>query len=128
MLQKLNSWHFLVFFSGVKRARHTNFRDLWATDGSEIEFFRACMTYNRFLFLLTAILFNDKSNRYQRKTTDKLAVIRFILDEFVKNFNSPYCLSVFFKIDEMLVPFRGRWGFIIQPHSVHTNSRFNADA
>jgi len=102
----------LLFLSGVKRARHTNFRDLWATDGSGIEIFRACMSYNRFLFLLSAIRFDDKSNRNQRKTTDKLAAIRFILDEFVKNCKSTYCLSEFFTIDEMLVPFRGRCGFI----------------
>ena len=53
----------LLFLSGVKRARRTNFRDLWATDGSGIEIFRACISYNRFLFLLSAIRFDDKSNR-----------------------------------------------------------------
>jgi hypothetical protein len=89
----------LLFLSGVKRACHTNFRDLWATDGSGIEIFRACMSYNRFLFLLSAIQFDDNSTRNQRKTTDKLAAIRFILDEFVKNFKSTYCLSEFFTID-----------------------------
>jgi len=98
----------LLFLSGVKRASHTHFRELWATGGSGIEIFRACMSYNRFLFLL----FDDKSTRNQRKTTDKLASIRFILDEFVKNCKSTYPLSEFFTIDEMLVPFRGRCNFI----------------
>jgi len=102
----------LLFLSGVKRASHTHFRELWATDGSGIEIFRACMSYNRFLFLLSAIRFDDKSTRNQRKTTDKLAAIRFILDEFVKNCKSTYCLSEFFTIDEMLVHFRGRCSFI----------------
>ena len=97
----------LLLLSGVKRARHTNFRDLWATDGSGIEFFRACMSYNRFLFLLSAIRFDDKSTRNQRKTTDKLAAIRFILDEFVKNCKSTYCLGELYTVDEMLVPFEG---------------------
>ena len=59
----------LLFLSAVKRARHKNFRELWAIDGSEIEIFGACMSYNRFLFLLSAIRFDDKSNRNQRKTT-----------------------------------------------------------
>jgi len=102
----------LLFLSGVKWASHTHFRELWATDGSGIEIFRACMSYNRFLFLLSAIRFDDKSTRNQRKTTDKLAAIRFILDEFVKNCKSTYSLSEFFTIDEMLVPFRGRCSFI----------------
>src|SRR5215510_5531487 len=70
------------------------------------------MSYNRFLFLLSAIRFDDKSTRNQRKTTDKLAAIRFILDEFVKNFKSTYCLCEFFTIGKMLVPFRGRCSFI----------------
>ena len=96
---KLMAFLGLLFLSGVKRARHTNFRDLWATDGSGIEFFRACMSYNRFRFLLSAVRFDDKSNRNQKKRTDKLAAIRFILDEFVKNCKSTYCLNEFFTIE-----------------------------
>jgi hypothetical protein len=64
------------------------------------------------MFLLSVIQFDDKSTRNQRKTTDKLDAIQFILDEFVKNCKSTYCLREFFTIDEMLVPFRGRFSFI----------------
>ena len=102
----------LLFLSGGKRLATQIFRELCATDGIGIEYFRASMSYNRFLFLLSAIRFDDKNNRNQRKTTDKLAAIRFIPDEFVKNCKSTYCLSEFFTIDEMLVPFRGRCGFM----------------
>lgn len=35
----------LLFMSGLKKANHTNFLELWATDGSGIEIFRACMGY-----------------------------------------------------------------------------------
>ena len=42
----------LLVLSGVKRAGHVSFLELWATDGSGITIFRACMSYNRFLFLL----------------------------------------------------------------------------
>jgi hypothetical protein len=70
------------------------------------------MSYNRFLFLLSAIWFDDKTTRNQRKTTDKLAAIRFILDEFVNNCKSIYCVGEFFTIDEMPVPFRGCCGFL----------------
>jgi hypothetical protein len=65
-----------------------------------------------FFSLLSAIRFDDKSSRNQRKTTDKLVAIRFILDEFVRNCKSTYCLSEVFTIDEMLVPFQGRSRFI----------------
>src|SRR5215475_10409512 len=56
--------------------------------------------------------FSHTSRPALRKTKDKLAAIQFILDEFVKNCKSTYCLSEFFTIDEMLVPFRGRCSFI----------------
>ena len=102
----------LLVLSDVKRAGHVSFLELWATDGSGIEIFRACMSYNRFLFLLSAIRFNDRTTRNQRKETDKLAAIRFILDEFVQNCKNIYCLSEFLTIDETLVPFRGRCSFI----------------
>ena len=57
----------LLILSGVKRAGHVSFLELWATDGSRIEIFRVCMSYNRFLFLLLAIRFDDKMTRSQRK-------------------------------------------------------------
>ena len=102
----------LLVLSGAKRAGHVSFLELWATDGSGIEIFRACMSYNRFLFLLSAIRFDDRTTRSQRKETDKLAAIRYILDEFVQNCKNIYCLSEFLTIDETLVPFRGRCSFI----------------
>ena len=90
----------LLFLSGVKRAGHVSFLELWAADGSGIEIFRACMSYKRFLFLLLAIRFDDKMTRNQRKETDKLVAIRYILDEFVQNCKNAYCLSEFLTIDE----------------------------
>ena len=89
-----------------------SFLELWATDGSGIEIFRACMLYNRFLFLLLAIRFDDRTTQSQRKETDKLAAIWYILDEFVQNCKNTYCLNEFLTIDETLVSFRGRCSFI----------------
>ena len=102
----------LLVLSGVKRAGHVSFLELWATDGSGIEIFRACMSYNRFLFLLLAIRFDDRMTWSQRKETDKLSAIRYILNEFVQNCKNTYCLTEFLTIDETLVPFRGRCSFI----------------
>jgi hypothetical protein len=104
------SWHF-VFIRSKKGSPHKfswplGHRWKW------IEIFRAYMSYKCFLFLLLGVRFDDKGTRNQRKTTDKLAAIRFILDKFVKNCKSTYCLSEFFTIDEMLVPFLGRCGFL----------------
>jgi hypothetical protein len=102
------SWPFVF----IRSKKGSPYKFSWPLGhGTGIEIFQACMSYNRFLFLLSAIRFDDKTTRIQRKTTDKLAAIRFILDEFVKNCKSTYCLSEFFNIDETLVPFRGRCGF-----------------
>lgn len=43
------------------------------------------MGYNRFLFLLNCIRFEDKATREDQRKFDKLAPIRFIIDSFVKN-------------------------------------------
>ena len=67
----------LLVLSGVKRAGHVNFLKLWATDSCGIEIFRACMSYNRSLFLLLAIRFDNRTTRSQRKETDKLAAILY---------------------------------------------------
>ena len=106
----------LLVLSGVKRAGHVSFLELWATDGSGIEIFRACMSYNRFLFLLLAVRFDDRKTRNQRKETDKLAAIRYILDEFVQNCKNTYCLTEFLMINETLVPFPGE----MQLHQIHS--------
>ena len=53
----------LLFLSGVNRAGHMSFLELWATNGSGIEIFRASMSYKRFLFLLFVIRFDDKMTR-----------------------------------------------------------------
>jgi len=66
----------LLFMSGIKKGNRTNFLELWATDGSGIEIFRACMSSNRFLFLLSSIRFDDKSTRNYRRSVDKLAAVK----------------------------------------------------
>lgn len=102
----------LLLLAGTKKQNHTHFLELWTADGTGSEIFRATMSYNRFLFLLTAIRFDDKSTRRERKATDKLAAIRFILNRFVENCNNNYNLGEHVTIDEMLIPFRGRCSFI----------------
>ena len=102
----------LLLLAGTKKQNHTHFLELWTTDGTGSEIFRACMSYNRFLFLLVALRFDDKITRHDRKITDKLAAIRFTLDSFVDNCKNNYCLGEYVTIDEMLIPFRGRCSFV----------------
>lgn len=102
----------LLILSSVKKVNHTHFLELWTADGTGMDIFRACMSYKRFLIILRVIRFDDKFTRDERKQTDKLAAIRHLLDAFVRNCKSAYCLGEFITIDEMLVAFRGRCCFI----------------
>lgn len=102
----------LLILAGAKKQDHTHFRELWTTDGTGSEIFRACMGSIRFLFLLSAVRFDDKTTRADRKKTDKLAAIRFTIDRFVENCKNNYCLGEQITIDEMLIPFRGNCNFI----------------
>lgn len=45
----------LLFMSGVLRSSHLNYKDLWATDGTGVEFFSNTMSCQRFLFILRAL-------------------------------------------------------------------------
>lgn len=102
----------LLFLIGTKKGHHTNVKELWASDGSGMPILRATMCYNRFLFLLSNIRFDDKRTRVHRRKEDKLAAIRSILDQFVKNIKTTYSCTGEVTIDEMLHSFRGRCSWI----------------
>lgn len=102
----------MFYMAGLKKLSHTDFRELWATDGTGLMIFQACMGYKRFLFLLRCLRFDNVNDREQRKQSDKLAAIREILDQFVQKCKQNYCPGECLTIDEMLIPFRGRCSFI----------------
>ncbi|XP_071052930.1 piggyBac transposable element-derived protein 4-like [Onthophagus taurus] len=99
----------LLFLSGAKKQNHTHFLELWTKDGTGSEIFQS---YQRFLFLLANIRFDNKITRHERRQTDKLAAVRFILDKFVNNCKKNYSVGEFMTIDEMLIAFRGRCSFV----------------
>ncbi|UYV83181.1 hypothetical protein LAZ67_23000083 [Cordylochernes scorpioides] len=75
----------LLIMSGVKRAAHLTYKELWAVDGSGVEIVRAIMSQERFLFLLRCLRFDDITTRKERKKLDKLAPIREFVEAFVYN-------------------------------------------
>lgn len=56
--------------------------------------------------------FDDINSRNQRLQFDKLAPIREFHTQFIQNCQNSYSVGEFVTIDEMLVSFRGRCGFI----------------
>lgn len=85
--------------------------DLWATDGSGIDIFRATMPLKRFRFLLSCLRFDNKETRDERLKIDKLAAIRAVFDRFVENCQAAYTPSEYLTTDEKLEAFRGKCEF-----------------
>lgn len=98
----------LLFLGGVMKVSHINLEDLWIADGTVIEYFLLKMGINKFRFILR---FDDMTARNQQKQTNKLAAVRFLIDQFNDNCTQHYILSENVIIDEMLDAFRGRCSF-----------------
>lgn len=108
---ELRAYFGLLLLSAIFKSNHEDVRSLWASDFTGRDIFRGVMGLNRFLFIHFHITFDDFSTREQRKTTDKLALIREIFDKFIQNCSDNYICSEYLCIDEMLVKFRGRCSF-----------------
>ncbi|UYV66270.1 hypothetical protein LAZ67_4001087 [Cordylochernes scorpioides] len=98
----------LLIMSGVKRAAHLTYKELWAVDGSGVEIVKAIMSQERFLFILRCLRFDDITTRKERKKLDKPAPIREFVEAFVYNCKKLYTPGEYNTIDEKLIPFRGR--------------------
>lgn len=90
---------------------HVNLRDLWPTDGTGVEYFRATMSLFRFEFLMQCLRFDNIGTREERRVSDKLAPVRDIFEMFNANCAANYSASEATTLDEMLVKFRGNCPF-----------------
>nr|XP_042895319.1 piggyBac transposable element-derived protein 4-like [Parasteatoda tepidariorum] len=100
-----------LYLAGIHKSSHVNVPDIWNTDGTGLEVFYRTMSYNRFLFLMRCIRFDDITDRPSRRELDKLAPIQSIFEKFVANCQHVYSLGEFVTIDEKLEPFRGKCSF-----------------
>jgi len=101
-----------LFLIGVKRGNRADMSEYFATNGTGLTILRANFSKERFKCLLSWIRFDDVRTRLQRAETDKLAAVRELQNNFIKNSQQAYNVGEFLTIDEMLVAFRGRCGFI----------------
>ena len=60
------------------------------------------MSEMRFQFLLRCLRFDDITDRVARQETDKLALIRQILELFLANFQNNFTASEYLNDDEQL--------------------------
>lgn len=101
----------LLVMSGVMRASHLNYKDLFSPGDICSEFYHSVMSSQRFLFLLRCIRFDDLRTRLDRIKTDKLAPIRMLFESIVNKCQSLFRPSEYVTIDEQLVGFRGNCSF-----------------
>ncbi|UYV70328.1 hypothetical protein LAZ67_7002533 [Cordylochernes scorpioides] len=101
----------LIIIIGKNRASHLHFKEIWNANGTGIEICRAAMAYERFLFLLRVIRFDNVLTRQIRRDNDKFAALREIFEMFVANCKQIYSPGEYLTIDEKLIPFRGKCNF-----------------
>ncbi|GFS15767.1 PiggyBac transposable element-derived protein 4 [Elysia marginata] len=96
---------------GTLRDNRTTTTVLWdKTNGNQL--LRACFSRNRFLKLSNHLRFDDKSTRQSRRLKDAFAPFREIWDDFNLNLEKEYIPGPMLKVDEQLMPCRGRCGFL----------------
>lgn len=101
----------LLYLSGIMKSNHENVIGLFAHDGTGRDVFRATMSVDRFLFILSCLRFDCAATRDARKADDRLAAIRELWELFIGSCHNYYTPGSNVTIDEMLVPFRGRCKF-----------------
>ena len=102
----------MLILAGSLRSGNQNLMDLWDETGFGIEVFFTTMSLKRFLFLLRCLRFDNIDDRPQRLETDKFAAFREVFEIFLANCERYYIVGEYTTIDEQLVPFRGRCGFL----------------
>ena len=86
--------------SGILRTRKEPVAKLWTTNAAYARpTFRATMARVRFFQILRVILFDDKTKRNQRRSTDKLARIRNAFESIISTFQMAYAPNEHIAID-----------------------------
>nr|XP_022907721.1 piggyBac transposable element-derived protein 4-like [Onthophagus taurus] len=102
----------ILIMSAANKDNHLSMKHMFNTNISG-KFYRACMSGERFSFLLNCLRFDNKETRQERVLKDPLAYIREIWDIFITTCRTSYTPSSYLTIDEQLVGFRGRCPFKI---------------
>jgi len=101
----------LLIYSSVFKANNESVLSLYATDGTGRKVFRCTFSKERFLFLITALRFDNPADRQDRTKEDPAAAISNILQNFIENSQQCYSIGETACVDEMLIAFRGRCRF-----------------
>ncbi|CAK9801677.1 PiggyBac transposable element-derived protein 4 [Anthophora quadrimaculata] len=109
---EIDAFFGLLLLIGRFRESRERKQDLWKQDTS---FSRSCyaaiMSRDRFTNILKYIRFDESATRDERKSTDKLAPLRQIVNVFTENCKKSYSATNTGCVDEQLMTFRGRCSF-----------------
>lgn len=83
-----------LFASGVTRAAYLNSEDMFNDKDFSAALFHTTMSSKRFLFIPRRLRFDDINTRLQRSQDDKLAPIRALYEDIVKNCKKFYAQRV----------------------------------
>ncbi|CAK1602300.1 unnamed protein product [Parnassius mnemosyne] len=101
----------LIQSAGLK-SNHLPTRTLFDTLRSA-KTYKACMSAERFDFLLRCMRFDDRNTRQEKRVSDRLAPIRNFWEQFIENCRKWYKPGSCITVDEPLVGFRGRCPFLM---------------
>lgn len=110
-VQEMKALFGVLYIIGALKNGHRSTKDMWSSDGCNIDILKCAMSEKRFLFLLRCIRFDDIRGREERKKLDKMTHIRKVFDDFTMNCKKSYALSEYVTLDEKLQSFRGRCPF-----------------
>ncbi|XP_052745784.1 piggyBac transposable element-derived protein 4-like [Bicyclus anynana] len=102
----------LLLNAAAMKSNHLPTRILFNTQRSGT-IFKACMSAERFNFLIKCLRFDEKQTRDDRRKEDKFTHIRELWQNMINNFQKWYTPGSYITVDEQLVGFRGRCPFRI---------------
>lgn len=100
----------LLILAGVYKSNHESMTTLWH-DVLGRPIFRATMSLQRFKNINTALTFDNKKTRKNRREADKFAPIRNVWDLWISQQKVLYNPGMNVTVDEQLLAFKGRCGF-----------------
>lgn len=109
-IEELKALFAVLVLSAAKKDNHLSAKHMFNVSISGT-FYRACMSQNRFTFLLNCIRFDEKETRQERQVNDPFTHIREIWDIFIEICRTSFTPSSYLTIDEQLLGFRGRCPF-----------------
>lgn len=107
----------LLLLAGVHRSKGEDVRSPWSEKWGP-PYFAATMSVDRFFIIMQCLSFDDGQRRRQLQANaantarDKLAPIRSVFDSWVAKLKVMYVPGAFITVDEQMLPFRGRAGFV----------------